>query len=125
MDTQVKRKLGGGKRTEQPEPWKIEELVNARGEKIVSRFIATLQGRNSDEAKALLMVLAERGNDLGMPESKSLGQGLCELRGSELRIFCCFRPGRRIVLLDALLKKRTDVPRDVVDRLRKLVKRIE
>ena len=76
MDKQVKRKLGGGKRTEQPEPWKIEELVNARGEKIVSRFIATLQGRNSDEAKALLMVLAERGNELGMPESKSLGQGL-------------------------------------------------
>jgi phage-related protein len=124
----VGRKRGGAGRKEaepeQPKSWSIEEVTNARGERIVTRFVAALAGVNADEAKALLKALAERGNELRMPESKELGAGLLELRGSEVRIFYCFRSGRRIVLLDGMLKKRTDIPKHVLERLRKLVKRI-
>ena len=59
-----------------------------------------------------------------MPDSKGLGGGLFELRGGEVRIFYTFRPGQRIILLDTMLKKRTDIPKRFVERLRKLVKRI-
>ncbi len=96
----------------------------SRGEHVVRKFVAAIEGVNSDQ-KALLKTLADRGNDLGMPESKGLGQGLFELRGSEVRIFYCFRPGRRIVLMDGMLKKRQDIPDEVLDGLRKLARRIE
>jgi len=123
----VGRKRGGvGRKPARGKPvsWSIEDVRNARGEGIARKFVAALDGVNADEAKALLKTLAERGNDLGMPDPRSLGAGLFELRGNEVRIFYCFRPGRRIVLVDAMLKKRTDVPTDVLERLRKLVKRI-
>lgn len=44
-----------------------------------------------------------------MPNAKNLGGGLYELRGTQIRIFYCFR-GRRIVLLDGTIKKRMDIP---------------
>jgi hypothetical protein len=55
-----------------------------------------------------------------MPHSKALGKGLFELRGQQVRLFYVFRPGRRIVLLDGLVKKRGDIPPDAVARLRGL-----
>lgn len=119
-----KKGRGAGKEPEQPRAWSIEEVVNSRGERVVTRFIAALEGINADEAKALLMAVARRGNTLGMPASKGLGAGLFELRGGEVRIFYTFRSGQRIILLDAMLKKRADIPKQFVERLRKLVKRI-
>mgnify|MGYP001324403201 FL=1 len=119
-----KKRRGATDEPEQPRAWSIEEVVNSRGKRIVALFIATLEGVNADEAKALLTALVQRGNALGMPDSKGLGGGLFELRGGEVRIFYTFRPGQRIILLDTMLKKRTDIPKRFVERLRKLVKRI-
>jgi phage-related protein len=68
----------------------------------------------------LLKLLAERGDLLGQPRSKALGQGLFELRGKQVRIFYVFRSEQRIVLLDALIKKRSQIPRDTLDALRAL-----
>ena len=42
-----------------------------------------------------------------------------------MRIFYCFRPGGRIVLLDGMVKQRRDIPDDVLKRLRKLMGRID
>jgi phage-related protein len=61
-------------------------------------------------AAALIEYLQTSGNELREPRSKSLGNGLFELRGKQVRIFYVFRPGNRIVLLDGMLKKRTDIP---------------
>jgi hypothetical protein len=58
------------------------------------------------------------------PISKALGDGLFELRGrtSGIRIFYAFKPGRVIVLLDGLIKKRGDIPPRELARLRRLRK---
>lgn len=61
--------------------------------------------------KAKLFHLQERGSQLREPLSKSLGEGLFELRVQAYRLFFCFRPGNRIVLLHAFRKKSQATPR--------------
>jgi hypothetical protein len=70
------------------------------------------------EVFALVKLLEERGNTLRRPHSGALGGGLFELRGKEVRLFYVFRPGREAVLLDGEIKKRSDVPRKTLTRLR-------
>ena len=38
--------------------------------------------------------------------------------------FYVFRPGHRIVLLDGMVKKRNDIPHDVLERVRQLLKEV-
>ena len=86
-------------------------------------FIRALKDdRAFKEARALIDLLADRGNQLRPPRSKPLGDGLFEMRGQQVRIFYTFRPGRRIVLLDAMVKKRDDIPSDVLAQVRGLNK---
>ena len=60
--------------------------------------------------------------DAEEPVSKALGEGLFELRGctSGDRIFYTFKPGRVIVLLDGVVKKRGDIPPRDLERMRRL-----
>ena len=104
--------------------WTIDDYTTASGESPVRAFLSGLQGRDHIEAFALIKLLGERGNTLKLPHSQSLGEGLCELRGSQVRIFYVFCPQRRIFLLDGMLKKRGDIPAAVLKRLRKLQKEI-
>ena len=104
--------------------WTIEEYVTARGENLVLTFLSAQSGRVRAEAIALLKLLKERRNLLGMPHSKSLGQGLFELRGTQVRIFYMFRPGRRITLLDGMLKKRDRIPKRTLERLKRFQKEV-
>lgn len=54
-----------------------------------------------------------------MPSAKPLGSGLFELRTpSGVRVFYTFRPGRRIVLLGGIVKKRTDIPKSALRLMR-------
>lgn len=88
-------------------------------------FIRALNDdRAFKEARALIELLADRGNRLQPPRSKPLGGGLFEMRGGQVRIFYTFRPGRRIVLLDAIVKKRDDIPAEVLARVRGLNDRV-
>ena len=48
------------------------------------------------------------------------GDGLFELRGFQVRLFYVFRGERTAVLLDGILKKRDDIPDDVMKRLRRM-----
>jgi phage-related protein len=54
------------------------------------------------------------GPDLGMPHTRAMGKGLFELRlkGREGigRVFFCNRPGRRIMMLHAFVKKSAKTP---------------
>jgi phage-related protein len=102
------------------ELWHIEEH---RGSirKLAGNLI---DPRDLSDATALLDVLRIRGNQMAAPLSRSLGGGLFELRGKQVRIFYVFRSGRRIVVLDCTVKKRSDIPRAVLDRLRKLAREV-
>jgi len=106
-------------------PWKIDVYQTEKGEKLVWAFIQGLEGRNKVEAIALVKVLEEKGNTLRRPQSGTLGEGLFELRGREVRIFYMFLPNRVIVLLDGEIKKRDDIPAKTLERMRGYKKEIE
>src|SRR5207302_9889575 len=54
------------------------------------------------------------GPDLGMPHTRAMGKGLFELRLKSKegigRVFFCTRPGRRIMMLHAFVKKSAKTP---------------
>lgn len=104
--------------------WKLDEYVTGAGENLALAFLSEQTGKMKAEAIALLKLLQERGNLLRMPHSKSLGDGLFELRGNQVRIFYTFRPGRRITLLDGMVKKQDRIPTKILNRARRLQKEV-
>lgn len=102
--------------------WTVTEYALPSGEAPILTFLQGLARDARGEAIALLKLVAERGNTLREPVSKALGDGLFELRGrtSGVRLFYTFKPGRRIVLLNGLVKKRGDIPASDMGRLRRL-----
>jgi hypothetical protein len=98
--------------------WIIDVFRTEQGEALVQAFIASLTGRDRDEAFALVRLLEEQGNELRRPQSGILGEGLFELRGKQVRIFYMFLPGRRAILLDGEIKKRHDIPPKTLKRVR-------
>jgi hypothetical protein len=107
------------------ETWTVDVHETASGERPAWVFIAGLEGRNRAEAIALVKLLEERGSSLRRPHSGALGGGLFELRGKEVRLFYTFRPGRRAVLLDGEIKKRNEIPKRVLKRVRGYLRDIE
>ena len=99
-------------------PWVIDVFKTEQGEAVVHAFMASLGGRDRDEAFALVKLLEEQGNALRRPQSGVLGEGLFELRGKQIRIFYMFLPGRRVVLLDGEIKKRDNIPPKTLKRMR-------
>jgi hypothetical protein len=123
--TSVGRKRGKAERkTEKAQPWIIDEYATPRGEKPILSFLDSLSAEDQAHAAALIELLRERGNTLREPESKALGEGLFELRRKRIRMFFVFRPGRRALLIDGIVKKRRDIPPDVLERMRKLADKI-
>ena len=109
-----------------PAPWTLERFVLDSGESPVRAFLEGLGGRDRVDALALVKLLAEEGNALKMPHSKPLGEGgLLELRAGPVRLFYAFRLGRRIVLLDGMVKKRQAIPRAVLTRVRRYQRALE
>lgn len=115
------RKRGKAEReTKEAQPWTIGEYATPRGEKPILSFLNSLSIEDQPQAAALIKLLQERGNTLREPESKALGGGPFELRGKQVRIFFVFRPVRRAVLIDGIVKRRKDIPANVLRRMRKL-----
>lgn len=69
-----------------------------------------------------LTLLSEKGTDLREPHSKSLGEGLFELRikiGSNIsRCFYFFRRGRKIIVTNGFVKKSQRTPLRELKRAR-------
>ena len=101
-----------------PGGWHVDEYERSGGGVPVRTFLAGLDGRNANQAAALLLKLAARGNQLRPPDSRQVAENLFELRGHEVRIFYMFLPGRRIVLLDGIIKKQHRIPRQDLDRVK-------
>jgi phage-related protein len=90
--------------------WEIRLYVDNRRRKPVEEFIEQLPEEDRAKVRAAIEFLAEVGNGLREPQSKSMGQGLFELRVKSRRIFYCFQPSRIIVLLHAFTKKTQKTP---------------
>ncbi|HUG91282.1 MAG TPA: type II toxin-antitoxin system RelE/ParE family toxin [Planctomycetaceae bacterium] len=69
------------------------------------------------------------GPDLGMPHTRAMGGGLFELRvkGKEGigRALFCTRPGRRIMMLHAFVKKTTRTPARELKVARKRMREVQ
>lgn len=102
--------------------WKIDSYETENGERPAVLFLRSLGPQDSLDAASLLKSLREQGNALRRPNSASLGDGLFELRGKQVRIFYIFLPGRVALLLDGEIKKRNDIPTATMKRMRKLQK---
>lgn len=102
--------------------WKIDSYETENGERPAAYFLRSLGAQDRVDAASLLKSLREQGDALRRPNSASLGEGLFELRGKQVRIFYIFLPGRVALLLDGEIKKRNDIPTATMKRMRKLQK---
>ena len=102
--------------------WKIDSYETENGEKPAALFLRSLGPQDSVDAASLLKSLREQGNALRRPNSASLGDGLFELRGKQVRIFYIFLPDPTAMLLDGEIKKRNDIPPATLKRMRGLQK---
>ena len=88
----------------------------------VDEYITGLEGTAATKAAALVKLLEVLGHELRLPHSRSLGEGLHELRdvGTGVRLFYVLLSENRAVLLDGMTKKRDDIPDATMKRLRAL-----
>ena len=81
-----------------------------------------LSGDARARVTAALTMLSRLGNQLRLPLSRALGGGLFEIRmkhpGGAVRVMYCFRPGNRVVLLHAFVKKTEQTLRADLDLAR-------
>lgn len=98
-------------------PWTVLTYETSRGEKPVDLFIKKQQPQARAKIIHNIRLLQEYGNMLGMPHSKMLGRGLCELRirgKEELRILYCFKQ-KTIYLLHAFKKQKQQTPQKEIE----------
>jgi phage-related protein len=106
--------------------WAVHEHKTVGGQSHFAEFVAGLSdAKDIKDAAVLTGALRELGNQLREPRSKSLEDGLFELRGTKVRIYYGFLPGRRVVLVGGYVKKRTDTPVDVLRLMRARLKEVD
>lgn len=99
--------------------WTLDEHKTAGGQSHFAEFVTGLaDAKDIKDAAVLVGTLRALGNQLREPRSKSVDGGLFELRGTRVRIYYGFSPGRRAVLLGGYVKKRDDIPPDVLRLMR-------
>ena len=100
--------------------WKIEYPYED-----VEQFVLKLPAGLSAKYFHLTDLMLEFGADLGMPHTKAMSNGLCELRvkGMEgiARVIYCAKVGQRIIMLHAFIKK---TPKTPTKELRKARQRL-
>lgn len=99
------------------------------GKKPVEEFIDSLEPKMRMKAMATIKLLSEYGNQLREPYSKSMGDGLFELRikfSSDIsRIFYFFIVDNKIILTNGFIKKTVKTPKTELDLARKYKKDYE
>jgi hypothetical protein len=91
--------------------WALDEHKTVGGQSHFAEFVAGLtDAKDIKDAAVLTGALRELGNQLREPRSKSLEDGLFELRGTKVRIYYGFLPGRRVVLVGDTLRNAPTIP---------------
>lgn len=101
----------------------IEFYQLPNGEKPVEEFLSSLDKKMRVKALHSISILEEYGNSLREPHSKSMGDGLFELRikfSSDIsRIFYFFVVDNKIVLTNGFIKKTMRTPKTEIELARK------
>lgn len=87
--------------------WQIRLWINETGKSPVEKWLKSLDRDQRNSVAKELTMLELAGNDLRMPHSRALGDGLFELRERRygFRIYYCFRDNYIIIVLAAGNKK--------------------
>jgi phage-related protein len=91
----------------------------------VSEYLGSLSEKARAGVFAVVQLLRERGNCLGLPHSRAMGNGLFELRSGQARVLYCFAGQRRAVLLHGFTKKTPQTPGQEVKTARNRMKEIQ
>lgn len=109
--------------------FEIEFYALPDGEKPVEQFLDSLPTKMRIKAIDSLELLEKYGNQLRMPYSKALSDGLFELRirfsGDISRIFYFFYVGNKIVVTNGFVKKTQKTPQAELAKARKYRKDYE
>nr|WP_320013290.1 type II toxin-antitoxin system RelE/ParE family toxin [uncultured Desulfobulbus sp.] len=75
----------------------------------------------------LAEMIEEFGPALGLPYSKSLGDGLFEIRakGKERKILFLYRKGKEVIILHSFIKKTQKTPKNELATARKRLKEVK
>lgn len=96
----------------------VEYYEEGKGNFPVERFILKQDLKMRASIFRVLELLELRGHELREPFSKSLGEGIFELRisceGKNCRILYFFKTGKRIILTHAFIKKTKKTPPAVI-----------
>ena len=103
--------------------FEIEFYQLPNGKKPVEEFLDSLDKKMRAKAIYGLSILEEYGNTLREPHSKSMGDGLFELRikfaGDISRIFYFFVVDNKIILTNGFIKKTLKTPKAELDLAKK------
>ena len=102
--------------------FEIEYYTLPNGRKPVKEFLDSLPTKMKAKAIYSLSILEEMGNALREPYSKSMGDGLFELRiqfsNDITRLFYFFVIGNKIIVTNGFIKKRQKTPPEEIKRAR-------
>ncbi len=94
--------------------FQVELYETEDGKQPVSDFLDALDGKMAAKMIGLMDILEEKGTELRLPYSESLGDGIFELRckqGSNItRALYFFYYGGRIIITNGFTKKTQKVP---------------
>ena len=104
--------------------WNIE-YFNSDVEDNILSLPSGLQARYFRLTDMMLI----HGSNLGLPHTKSLSDGLFELRLKNKegigRVFYCTKVGKKIVMLHSFVKKSQKIPKKEIDIARKRLKEVK
>jgi hypothetical protein len=94
------------------------------GRRYAEEFIETLRSDHPRELARLesnLWLLANEGRISNPQKFKHLHHGIFEVKGDAARVFLYFHdPLKLWFLVDGVLKKRSNIPRSIIDRVERL-----
>jgi len=102
------------------EKYKVEFYVSDNGEIPVKEFLLSLDKKMRAKLIGIMDILEDYGNQLREPYSKSLGDGIFEIRGKVgtdiTRVLYFFYHEKRIVFTNGFIKKTDKTPQGEIEK---------
>lgn len=101
----------------------VEFYKNEKGEKPAKEFILSQNVKMKAKLFATIDLLEEYGNELKMPHSKPIGDGIFEIRakiGSDItRVLYFFYYEGRIIMTNGFAKKTQKTPQEQIEKAKR------
>lgn len=99
--------------------FKVEFYETEDGRKPVEEFLDSLDIKSRAKMGAMMLLLAEKGNELREPYTEPLENGIFELRaiqGNNIsRALFFFYSGKRIIITNGFVKKQQKTPKKEIE----------